>query len=70
MRLQTSLGEHLQRGDTLAIIADPAGNCASLLRAPIDGLVVGLSRNPLANQGDAIANLAAIQAPPEPVESV
>ena len=66
VRLQTSLGEHLQRGDVLAIIADPAGNGASRLRAPIDGLVVALSRNPLANQGDAIAHLAEIQSQPEP----
>jgi hypothetical protein len=60
----------MQHGDTLTIIADLASNRASLFRGPIHGLVVGLSRNPLANLGNAIANFSAIQVTPELLASV
>ena len=57
-RIEADLGERVRSGQVLAVVADPDGSAASTVRAPADGIVIGLTRNPLVNQGDAIAHLA------------
>ncbi len=57
-RLETKLGQHVTRRQVLAHIADAFGRDAKKVRAPQDGIIIGHTNNPLANQGDGLFNLA------------
>ncbi len=56
--MQVSIGDPVARGDPIGDISDATASRASVVRAPADGWVVGLSLNPLVNPGDALANIA------------
>ena len=58
VRLEVELGQLVSQREPLATIADPLGDGPLRLRAPFDGYVIAVSRNPLASQGDAIVHLA------------
>lgn len=59
VRLEVGLGERVERNALLASIGDPLGDHPEPVRAPIAGVVVGLTVNPLTAQGDALVHLAA-----------
>lgn len=61
LRLRIRLGDRVQRRQTIGIIGDAFGEKMSTLRAPFDGLVLGLTRDPLVHRGDAVANIAALE---------
>ena len=42
----------------LGSIDDAFGNSVAAVRAPSDGVVIGCTRSPLVNRGDAIAHIA------------
>jgi predicted deacylase len=42
----------------LASISDPLGELHYPIRAPAEGVVIGMMRLPLVNQGDALVHLA------------
>jgi len=56
-RVVAGLGDRVAAGDPIAEIGDVLGGRPTTARAPADGIVIGLSRSPLVNRGDAIANL-------------
>lgn len=56
--VRAELGQHLGRGDLVAITTDPLGERQHEVRAPRDGTVIGLTTLPLANPGDAVCHLA------------
>jgi predicted deacylase len=56
--VHAALGNHVERGDRIATIADPLGESAVKVRAPASGFVIGLTSNPLVHRGDAILHLA------------
>ncbi|MCA9621371.1 MAG: succinylglutamate desuccinylase/aspartoacylase family protein [Myxococcales bacterium] len=58
MRCSTALGARVGKGQTLAEITDAFGRGTAYVRAPKDGIVIGLNQNPLVNQGDAVLHLA------------
>lgn len=60
--LKVSLGEPVRRGQILSIGTNPFGRERSQLTAPSTGLVLGLSRLPLAHPGDAVCHLARLGA--------
>jgi predicted deacylase len=49
----------------LGVISDPFGIERVELRAPFEGLVLGLTRNPVVHAGDALLHVGAT-GPPEP----
>jgi hypothetical protein len=57
LRLTCRLGDHVVEGQPLATVGDVFGRGAATLRAPRNGIVIGQTRNPLVNQGDALVNL-------------
>lgn len=57
--LPAKLGSRVREGDQLALISDPLGDLQETVTAPIDGIVIGCSRLPLAHEGDALFHLAA-----------
>ncbi len=60
LRLRIQPGRVLAAGEELGVIADTFSRRTSLVRAPHEGVVLGISLNPLVNRGDAIAHLAQI----------
>jgi predicted deacylase len=51
-------GDVVGSGDTLAVVHDPFGKRLSTIRARQEGMVIGLTRRPLVNRGDAVAHIA------------
>ncbi len=64
------LGDYVKRGDIIANVRDPLGASDTVIRAVDDGIVIGLSRLPLAHEGDAIAHIAAFEQPTRVARSV
>ncbi|GIW72300.1 MAG: deacylase [Planctomycetota bacterium] len=61
LRLQTRLGERVAEGQQLGTIADAFGEHPLAVRAPVEGIVIGLNKMPLVNQGDAIAHIGQLK---------
>jgi len=53
-----NMGELIKKGDYLGSIEDILGNRSVHVRAPCDGVIIGLVANPLTYQGDAIVHIA------------
>ncbi len=60
-RLGVALGQHVERGDPVGVIADPIGAVGTPIRARNGGVVIGHTVNPLVNLGDALLHVAEIQ---------
>ena len=58
VHLNVELGELVDKGQPLALIADPLGETQRLVKSPRDGYVIGGVTNPLVNRGDAMLHLA------------
>lgn len=79
LRMVSTLGDRVAKGQVLADIGDAFGRDAVNVKAPCAGVVIGLSQNPLVNQGDAVVHLglfpphdgeeAALSRPSSPAES-
>lgn len=54
------LGEYVSKGDKLGFITNPFGDYEYDILSPLDGLIVGNSILPLANEGDGLYHLAAL----------
>ncbi len=59
------LGERVEKGQKIAIIADPLGDELTAIRATSDGVVIGRLLLPLAHQGDAVLHIARLDDDPE-----
>lgn len=61
--LDVGLGDRVVVDQVLGRISDPFGDFALEIHAPMDGLVIGMTSNPLVHQGDALVHLAAQKEP-------
>lgn len=52
------LGDHVEKGDRLAVIADPFGEPLATLTTPAEGVVIGKQNIPLVQEGEAIYHVA------------
>lgn len=64
LRLQTELGATIEARQELGVISDAFGAALARVRARADGLVIGHTRKPLVNQGDALVHVAEAPGPP------
>ncbi|MGM0982343.1 MAG: succinylglutamate desuccinylase/aspartoacylase family protein [Pseudomonadota bacterium] len=62
LRPQVSLGARVAEGELLGLVADPFGNAEGEVRSVADGIVIGMSRLPLANEGEALFHIARFDA--------
>ncbi|NWN83136.1 MAG: succinylglutamate desuccinylase/aspartoacylase family protein, partial [Halomonas sp.] len=62
LRPGVRLGVRVAKGDVLGRVADPFGNAEGEVRAMADGIVIGMSRLPLANEGEALFHIARFDA--------
>ena len=58
LHLAVGLGGRVERRQVLGSIDDAFGNSVAAVRAPRDGMVIGCTRSPLVNRGDAVAHIA------------
>ena len=57
-RLTIDCGQSVRRREVLGSIGDAFGASAVKIVTPSDGIVIGLAKNPLVNQGDGLVHLA------------
>jgi predicted deacylase len=60
LHFDAGLGDRVAADDVIATVLDPFGKLLSRLKARYDGIVIGHTQLPLANQGDAVAHIAEI----------
>jgi predicted deacylase len=58
LRSTARAGQRVDRGDVLGIIADAVGGSRATMKAPFGAVVIGHTRHPLVNRGDALWHLA------------
>jgi len=58
MRNAVKLGARINAGQVLGVVADPFGQSEKEIIAPYDGIVIGRTNLPLANEGDALFHIA------------
>jgi len=58
LRVMVPLGAAVTRGDVMGVLADPFGERETNVLAPHDGILIGTTNLPLANEGDALFNIA------------
>ncbi len=61
LRLESELGEEVEKRQVLGNFSDIYGRRNLAVRAPFDGLLIGMNRSPLINQGDALFHVAAAE---------
>jgi predicted deacylase len=62
------LGERVVKGDILGVITDPFGNHEHEIPSPYEGIIIGNSILPLANEGDGIYHIATFEEDSELIE--
>lgn len=55
------LGDHVKKGDRLGFITNPFGDHETDILSPYEGIIIGNSILPLANEGDAIFHIATLE---------
>lgn len=55
------LGEVVRKGDTLGVITNPFGDHEYAIITPYDGVIIGFSQLPLANEGDGVFHIARME---------
>jgi predicted deacylase len=58
LRLEVELGDRVDARAVLGNFSDIYGRRNLAVRTPVAGLVIGLNRSPLINQGDALVHIA------------
>lgn len=64
------LGDHVEKGDTLAIIKDPFGKTLDTIKSKASGIIIGKQNIPLAQEGDAMYHLALFNESDNVIESL
>jgi len=64
------LGDHVNKGDKLATIADPFGAYLASIESPAEGVVVGKQNIPLIQEGEAVYHIAYFSEPDSVAEHV
>jgi predicted deacylase len=62
VRIDVYPGQLVQASEPVGVLADALGAWSRPVRAPITGVVLGYTRNPIVSQGDALVHLADLDA--------
>ncbi|NIQ98126.1 MAG: succinylglutamate desuccinylase [Desulfuromonadales bacterium] len=54
------LGARVDKGDAVAVVADPFGEQEETVRSPVHGIVIGRLNLPMVHAGDAMFNIASL----------
>jgi predicted deacylase len=61
MRLLVQVGDRVQAREIVGHIADPFGESPVSVKAPMAGVVIGRTKNPVIHQGDAVIHIADLE---------
>ncbi|MEC9262160.1 MAG: succinylglutamate desuccinylase/aspartoacylase family protein [Pseudomonadota bacterium] len=64
------LGDHVEKGDKLATVADSFGQIQGHILSPAEGVVIGKQNIPLTQEGEAIYHIAYFKTPDSVAEQV
>lgn len=64
------LGKKVKTGDTIAIIANPAGTHEYKLKSPDSGIIIGKSNLPLVHEGAALFHVASVKKPSDVADQI
>ena len=67
LHLMPDLGDHVTKGQQLAVVLDPYGKRLGKISSPASGIVIGHTQHPLVNKGDAVMHVAWVE--PDGIES-
>lgn len=67
---KAQLGDHVSKGDVLAVISNPFGELLGTIDSPATGVVIGKQNIPLAQEGEAIYHIAYFKKPDQVAEHV
>ncbi len=59
-RATSTIGDSVQKDETLGYICDPFGDREDIVAAPQDGIIIGRSNMPIVNPGEALFHIAQI----------
>jgi predicted deacylase len=65
VRLQTSLGAEVKKGEPVGLITDPTARDEVEVKSRATGIVIGQTVNPLVSMGDALVHVAEIESTSE-----
>ncbi len=57
-KINAKLGQVVEKGDVLGELSNPFGDNKTLVRAHENGIIIGISKLPLINKGDALFHIA------------
>ena len=69
-RTFAALGARVAKGEVLGALTSPYGDNSVELRSPVSGIVIGKSKLPLVNEGDALFHIARFQGIKDAAENV
>jgi len=69
LHLEVHLGEWVEEGDRLGGLSDTFGRRVRLVHADRPGIVIGLTRAPIVNAGDALVHIATAERPDPVVDA-
>ena len=63
-QIDVMLGDHVEKGQVMGRLHDSFGNRLGRITAPMAGVVIGMSLDPLFNRGDAMVHVASVDEGP------
>src|SRR3546814_16641971 len=60
-----SIGDHVDAGERIGVVADPYGESETDVVASLAGIVIGRANIPAVNQGDALFHIARVENAPQ-----
>ena len=52
------LGARVKKGDVLGVVSSPFSSISERICSSVEGIVIGLARQPLVNEGEALCHIA------------
>src|SRR3546814_12177471 len=59
------IGDHVDAGERIGVVADPYGESETDVVASLAGIVIGRANIPAVNQGDALSHIARVENAPQ-----
>jgi len=60
VRFHKKLGDQISEGEIIGVVADPFGQTETEIIPAFDGVLIGINKLPVVNQGDALFNIARV----------
>ncbi|NRB11172.1 MAG: succinylglutamate desuccinylase/aspartoacylase family protein [Rickettsiaceae bacterium] len=69
LRIRKNIGNKVDKGEVIGVISDPFGEKKEYIRAKREGVIIGITKIPLVNSGDALFHIATFTDDPMMIEN-